>query len=222
MMDVQLSASILSADFSILGKELLAVEKAGVASIHFDVMDMHYVPNLTFGAVVLKDIANITSLPINVHLMVDHPKQYIEEYVKQGASCLIFHIDTKDNIHELIKLGLDLGVEVGVALNPGQPADLIVPYLDKLNRVLVMTVCPGFAGQEFIAANLAKVKFVKSKIISQKLSCIVEVDGGVKLSNCQEIILAGADSLVMGSGLFANSSYTKVVDEFKRCKKNLC
>ena len=221
-MDVQLSASILSADFSILGKELLAVEKAGVASIHFDVMDMHYVPNLTFGAVVLKDIANITSLPINVHLMVDHPSKYIEDYVKQGASCLIFHTDTKDNIHELIKLGLELGVEVGVALNPDQPADLIVPYLDKLNRVLVMTVCPGFAGQEFIAANLAKVKFIKSAIIAQKLSCIVEVDGGVKLSNCQEIILAGADSLVMGSGLFANSSYTKVVDEFKRCKKNLC
>jgi ribulose-phosphate 3-epimerase len=219
MKKIQLSASILSANFAILKDEIVAIEKAGVSSIHFDVMDMHYVPNLTFGEAVLKHVFKATNLPINVHFMVDSPIKYIENYIKSGADSLIFHIDTKDDVADIITMTHRLGCKVGLALNPDQSVDEIIPWLDKLDRVLVMSVYPGFSGQEFIKSSLDKIKSLKKIITSERFKCFLEVDGGIKLSNSQDVIQAGADSLVMGSGLFCQVNYDKAVLDFYKNEK---
>ncbi|MCL4500831.1 MAG: ribulose-phosphate 3-epimerase [Deltaproteobacteria bacterium] len=198
----KLSASILSADFGRLAEQVHLAEQAGVDWIHVDVMDGHFVPNITIGPAVTKAIRKATKLPLDVHLMIENPELYIKEFVDAGADWLGIHVEATVHLERLIQSIKELGAKATVTLNPATPLDHLEYVLSEVDMVLLMTVNPGFSGQDFIPAVLPKVRRLRQMIDQQKLPVLIEVDGGVSTKTVSDIVAAGADVLVSGSGIF--------------------
>ena len=217
MKKIQISPSILSADFSQLGNEIKRLEECGADMIHVDVMDGHFVPNLTIGPPVIKALRKQCSIQFDVHLMISPVHKYIEAYSNAGADIITIHPEATDNLRESILKIKNLNKKVGVSLNPESKIDLIINYLDKIDLVLVMSVNPGFGGQKFMPEVLDKVKQLK-KIQSEKnMNFDIEIDGGINFDNCQSVIEAGANILVSGTTVFKsnNGDIKKNIDLLK-------
>ena len=217
MKKIKISPSILSADFSQLGNEIKRLEEGGADMIHVDVMDGHFVPNLTIGPPVIKALRKQCSIQFDVHLMISPVHKYIEAYSNAGADIITIHPEATDNLRESILKIKNLNKKVGVSLNPESKIDLIIDYLDKIDLVLVMSVNPGFGGQKFMPEVLDKVKQLK-KIQSEKnMNFDIEIDGGINFDNCQSAIEAGANILVSGTTVFKsnNGDIKKNIDLLK-------
>lgn len=203
-----ISASILSANFANLGQDVQNALDAGIEQIHFDVMDHHFVPNLSFGAVICKALREhgITA-PIDVHLMVENPQNYIEPFAKAGANLLTFHPETVDDVSAVISEIKSSGLQAGLAFNPDKPVNVDDAILRELDMVLLMSVFPGFGGQQFIDESLGKITKTREQLTKANSSARLGVDGGIKVENIKSVADAGADLLVVGSGFFAASDY---------------
>ena len=206
MKKIQISPSILSADFSQLGNEIKRLEEGGADMIHVDVMDGHFVPNLTIGPPVIKRLRNFTKLPFDVHLMISPVHKYIEDYSKAGADIITIHPEATDNLIDSIDHIRKLNKKVGVSLNPNTQIDIIEKLLVKINLVLIMSVHPGFAGQKFIPNVLDKIKELKKIKDKKNLNFDIEVDGGINFDNSKLVIEAGANILVSGTTIFKNNN----------------
>jgi ribulose-phosphate 3-epimerase len=214
--DMKLIApSILSADFTRLGDEIKAVEKAGADWIHADVMDGHFVPNITFGPFVVEAARRAAALPIDVHLMIETPDRYIPDFAKAGASWISVQAEACLHLHRTVHLIRDLGVKAGVALNPATPLCQIEWILKDVDYVLIMSVNPGFGGQSFIPGSLDKIKALKKMINDKGLSVLIQVDGGVNLKTIEVVSAAGADVFVAGSAIFGSKKYEDTIRALK-------
>jgi len=202
MPPVRVAPSILSADFSRLGEEIAAVARAGADFIHVDVMDGHFVPNLTIGPLVVKAIRKATRLPFDVHLMISPVDPYIEDFVSAGADIVTVHPEAGPHLHRTLQAIRAAGAKPGVALNPGTPVAAIEPVLGEVDLVLVMSVNPGFGGQAFIRSQLKKIEIIRKLIDSSGREIMLEVDGGVNAETAKDVVAAGADVLVAGSAVF--------------------
>ena len=216
MKNIRIAPSILSADFSRLGEEVRAVDAAGADLIHFDVMDNHYVPNLTFGPIVCAAIRPHTTLPIDVHLMVDPVDALAAEFAKAGADLISFHPEATRHVDRTINLIKDSGCKVGLAFNPASPLHVLDWTLDKIDLVLIMSVNPGFGGQSFIEYSLDKIAEVRDLIDLSGCDVWLEVDGGIKVDNIASVSEAGADTFVAGSAIFGGTDYKDVIDQMKK------
>ncbi|MCM3736168.1 ribulose-phosphate 3-epimerase [Bacillus cytotoxicus] len=199
---IKIAPSILSADFSRLGEEIKDVEKGGADYIHVDVMDGHFVPNITIGPLIVEAIRPITSLPLDVHLMIENPDQYIETFAKAGADIITVHVEACPHLHRTIQLIKSQGIKAGVVLNPHTPVSMIEHVLEDIDMVLLMTVNPGFGGQKFIHSVLPKVKQVADMIRDRNLQVEIEIDGGVNTETAKLCVEAGANVLVAGSAVY--------------------
>ena len=202
MKKIQISPSILSADFSQLGNEIKRLEEGGADMIHVDVMDGHFVPNLTIGPPVIKTLRKYTKLPFDVHLMISPVHKYIEDYAKAGANIITIHPEATSNLKESIDLIKKLNVKVGVSLNPDTKINIIENILDKIDLVLVMSVYPGFGGQKFIPEAIKKIENLSNLKKNKNLNFDIEVDGGINFENNKIVIKAGANILVSGTTIF--------------------
>ena len=212
-----IAPSILSADFARLGEEVDAVLKAGADWVHFDVMDNHYVPNLTIGPMVCKALRNYgVTAPIDVHLMVKPVDSLIEDFAKAGATFITFHPEASDHVDRSLQLVKSLGCKTGLVLNPETSLDSLDSCWDRLDMVLLMSVNPGFGGQDFIPSVLDKISVLRKTIDQKKLNIRLEVDGGIKLDNIAEVANAGADTFVSGSGIFGGKSYQDVISKMRQ------
>jgi len=206
----------LSADFSDLRTALKWCQSGGADWLHIDVMDNQFVPNLTIGPVVVKSLRPISNLFFDVHLMVINPKDLVEPFFKSGANNITFHVEACQNPSELIDKIKSIGCEVGISIKPLTPLETIVPFLNRVDRVLIMSVEPGFGGQTFIHNSLDKIKQLKQLLVQYKLENVeIEVDGGIKLENAREVVCAGADILVVGSGIFQSKDPVNQITHFK-------
>ena len=213
---IKVAPSILSADFSKLGEEIIKIDQAGADMIHIDVMDGHFVPNLTLGAPIVKALRTVTKLPFDVHLMINNPENLIDDFIAAGADIITIHIEAANHLHRLVQKVKSSGVKVAVSLNPATPLNTLEEILPELDMVLLMSVNPGFGGQSFIPNALVKIKKLKQLLQERGLEHIeIEIDGGVKLSNIQEVAEAGADIIVSGSGIF-NGKPKETIAEMKK------
>lgn len=211
---ILVSPSILSADFANLEQEIRKVVSAGADWIHVDVMDGHFVPNITIGAPVVASLKKKCAVPLDVHLMIENPEKYIEDFVGAGAAILTIHVESTKNPSQVLKKIRDLGARPGITLKPGTPIEEIFPYLDKVDLVLVMTVNPGFSGQSFMPEQVDKIRKVHQQILARRLSVHIEVDGGLNEKTVVECINAGADVIVAGNFVFKND-YEKSIASLK-------
>jgi ribulose-phosphate 3-epimerase len=212
----KIAPSILSADFSRLGEEIRAVEAGGADYIHVDVMDGHFVPNITIGPLVVEAARKVTNLPLDVHLMIENPEQYIPEFAKAGADIIVIHAEATVHLHRALQLIKSFGKKAGVSLNPATSLSTLEYVLGDLDLVLLMTVNPGFGGQSFIEACIPKIQSLRGILDRQGLETELEVDGGVKIDNIDRISHAGADVFVAGSAVFGSRDYTATIEELKR------
>jgi ribulose-phosphate 3-epimerase len=210
-----IAPSILSADFTRLGDEIKTVEKAGADWIHADVMDGHFVPNITFGPFVVQAVGRATGLPIDVHLMIENPDRYIPDFAKAGASWISVQAEACRHLHRTVHLIRELNVKAGVALNPATPLTQVEWILGDLDYVLIMSVNPGFGGQSFIPESLDKIKALKKMIVERGRSVLIQVDGGVNLKTIEKVSAAGADVFVAGSAIFGSENYENTIRAFK-------
>ncbi len=211
----KLAPSILSADFSRLGEHVSLIEEGGADLIHVDVMDGHFVPNISFGSSVMKSLNNRTGLNYDVHLMIETPDKYIQEFVTDKTEYITVHQEACVHLHRTIQLIKSLGIKAGVSINPATPVAVLEDILADVDLVLVMSVNPGFGGQKFIPRALDKIKALDQLRKKEKLDFLIEVDGGVTLNNAVEIAEAGADILVAGSAVFGAEDIVKRTKEFK-------
>jgi len=206
MKKIQISPSILSADFSQLGNEIKRLEEGGADMIHVDVMDGHFVPNLTMGPPVIKSLRKYTKLPFDVHLMISPVHKYIQDYADAGADIITIHPEATDNLKDSINHIKKLNKKVGISLNPETKIDIVLNFLNKINLILIMSVNPGFSGQKFIPEVLDKIKKLKTIREEKKLNFDIEIDGGINFDNNKLAIEAGADILVSGTSVFKNNN----------------
>lgn len=211
MTQKMIAPSILSADFSRLGEEVRAVEAAGAQLIHVDVMDGHFVPNITVGPVVVKAVKKVTRLPLDVHLMIQNPQKYIPEFIEAGASWVSVHVEEEPHLDRTLNLIKDHGAKAGVALNPATPLACVEPVLGIVDYLLVMTVNPGFGGQNFIGYCRQKIVDLKKIIVAKNLDVLIEADGGIKVDHVGELSRLGVDVFVSGSGIFGTKDYQKTI-----------
>ena len=211
----KIAPSVLSADFARLGDEVAKVERAGADMIHFDVMDGHFVPNLSIGVPVLESLRKVTRLPLDAHLMIENPERYVEVFVKAGANSVSVHAEVCKDIPAMAKRLHDLGARASVGLNPETDVQRVLPFAAHLDMILIMSVHPGFGGQEFIPEALEKLRAVRRELDRRALKVDIEIDGGVKLDNIAEVKAAGANVFVSGSGIFGQGDYRKVVKEMR-------
>jgi ribulose-phosphate 3-epimerase len=210
-----IAPSILSADFSKLGDDIRAVEEAGADWIHVDVMDGHFVPNITMGPIVSKAVKNITALPVDVHLMIEEPDRYIPDFAKAGADWISVQVEACVHLDRTIQMIREAGVKAGAALNPATPLSTIEWTLENLDFVLIMSVNPGFGGQAFIPNSLKKISELRAMIESRGLSTLIQVDGGVNNATIESVSSAGADVFVAGSAIFGTSDYARAISDFR-------
>jgi ribulose-phosphate 3-epimerase len=206
-----IAPSILSADFANLAAEVKAVAKAGADWIHVDVMDGHFVPNITVGPMVVHALKKETALPLDVHLMISKPDEYIEEFAKAGARYLTVHQEATHHLHRTVTKIRELGVKAGVSINPATPVDTLLEILPYVDLVLVMTVNPGFGGQKMIQSCLGKIRALADLRRTQKLSFLIEADGGISEQNAAAVSLAGCDVFVAGSAIFGKGDYAAAI-----------
>lgn len=210
-----IAPSILSADFSRLGDEIAAVEAAGADWIHIDVMDGHFVPNITIGPAVVKSLRKLTRLPFDVHLMIRHPDHFLEAFADAGSDMITVHVEAADHLHRTLCRIRELGPKAGVSLNPATPLMLADAVLEDIDLLLVMTVNPGFGGQQFIGTMLPKIRQARERIDQKAKPVILEVDGGVTLANLASILEAGADAVVAGAAVFGSGDYAATIGRMK-------
>jgi ribulose-phosphate 3-epimerase len=204
---IKIAPSILSADFMRLGEEIKAVEAAGADMLHLDIMDGHFVPNITIGSAIVEAIKKATALPLDVHLMIEEPDKFLRDFIKAGADYITVHVEASVHLHRTVQWIKESGVKAGVSLNPATPIWSLDHILSEIDMVLLMSVNPGFGGQEFIPCVLDKIKTLRNLINERGFDVLIEVDGGVKPDNAEEIASAGADILVMGSAFFNSEDY---------------
>ena len=210
-----IAPSILSADFARLGDEIKAVEAAGADWIHVDVMDGHFVPNITIGPLIVEAVRSVTSLPIDVHLMIENPDNYIPAFAKAGASWISVQTEASKHLNRSVQLIRECGAKPGVVLNPTTPLQVLEWILEDIDYVLIMSVNPGFGGQAFITNCLAKIKALRQMIQSKNLKTPIQVDGGVNEKTIADIAAAGADIFVAGSAIFGSNDYQKTISSFR-------
>ena len=206
----KLSPSILAADFSKLGEEVKKIEEAGADMVHIDVMDGMFVPSISFGFPVMKSLRPLTNLVFDVHLMIEDPIRYVEEFVKAGADLITIHAESTKHLHRTIMRVKELGVKVGVSLNPATDLSVLEYVLDELDMVLIMTVNPGFGGQSFLPFTIEKIEKLKAMIEERKLNIDIQVDGGINLNNVTDVMKAGANVFVVGTAVFAGDITSNV------------
>ena len=212
----KIAPSVLSADFSRLGEEVRAVEKAGADVIHVDVMDGHFVPNITIGPLVVAGLKKLTSLPLDVHLMIEEPQRYIEAFALAGSDWITVHAEVCPQLKKMIKRTRKLKVRPGFVLNPATPLKTLFPVLDEIDLVLLMSVNPGFGGQSFIPATLKKIERLRKIVDQNDYPLEIEVDGGVKIENIREVSRAGADIFVLGTGIFKTIDYEETIKKLRK------
>lgn len=215
-MEKLIAPSILSADFGRLAEEIRSVEAAGVDWIHIDVMDGHFVPNITLGPMIVEAVNQASSLPLDVHLMIEHPDRYIPDFIKAGADLVSVHAETCPHLNRTIDMILTAGCRAGAVLNPATPLESLEWTLEYLDFVLLMSVNPGFGGQSFIPNTLKKIRRLKTMIADCGKSVLIEIDGGVNKTTIKGIADAGADVFVAGSAIFGSENYTKTIQEFRQ------
>ena len=206
MKKIKISPSILSADFSQLGNEIKRLEESGADMIHIDVMDGHFVPNLTIGPPIIKNLRKFTKLPFDVHLMISPVHKYIQDYADAGADIITIHPEATENLKDTIKHIKELGKKVGVSLNPETKTDIVMKFLTEIDLILIMSVHPGFGGQKFIPKVLSKIKELNNIKSKENLKFDIEVDGGIDFNNSKLVIDAGANILVSGTTIFKNNN----------------
>ena len=211
-----IAPSILSADFSRLGEEIKAVEAAGADWIHADVMDGHFVPNITIGPLIVEAVKRVTALPIDVHLMIENPDNFIPAFAKAGASWISVQIETCVHLNRTVQLIKENGAKAGVVLNPSTPVDTVAWILEYVDYVLIMSVNPGFGGQAFISNSLNKIKTLRRLIQDKGLTTLIEVDGGVNEETIADVSAAGTDVFVAGSAIFGSQDYQKTIQSFRK------
>ena len=210
-----IAPSILSADFGRLAEEIKLAEKAGADMIHIDVMDGCFVPNITIGPLVVEAVKKATVLPLDVHLMIAKPEKYIEDFVNAGADILTVHVEACPHLHRTVWQIKESGIRAGVSLNPATSLSSIEEIIHDIDLILIMSVNPGFGGQQFIPSVLDKINRAKKMILSKSLQTLIEVDGGVKLENAKKVVQAGADILVMGSAFFGQKDYKIFMEQLR-------
>jgi ribulose-phosphate 3-epimerase len=211
----KIAPSILSADFARLGEEIDKVERAGADLIHFDVMDGHFVPNLSIGIPVLESVRAVTRLPIDVHLMIEEPERYMEAFVKAGANSISVHAEVCSDLPRIAARIRELGAYASVGINPETEPDAVLAAASHLDMILVMSVHPGFGGQEFIPESIGKLRRVREELDRQGLNIDVEVDGGIKVDHVADVTAAGANVLVSGSGIFGHREYARIIAQMR-------
>jgi len=213
--ECKIAPSILSADFARLGEEVRRVEEAGADLIHFDVMDGHFVPNLSIGVPVLKSLRKITRLPLDAHLMISEPARYLKAFVEAGANSISVHAEVCGDLPGIAARIRELGARASVAINPETPVERVLAAAEHLDMILVMSVHPGFGGQGFIAESLEKLRAVRREIERRGLKVDVEVDGGIKIDNIGAVAEAGANVFVSGSGIFGHENYREIIADMR-------
>lgn len=211
----KIAPSILSADFSKLGEQIALIEKGGADYVHLDIMDGHFVPNITFGAPVIKKLRSVTNLTFDAHLMIENPEDYIDDFVDAGVDIITVHEEATVHLHRLIQQIKAKGVKAAVSLNPATPLENIKYILEDIDMVLIMSVNPGFGGQSFIPQCKEKIRSLKKMIDDKDLDVKIQVDGGIKLDNAREIIDCGADIIVAGSAIFGEEDVVEATRKFK-------
>jgi ribulose-phosphate 3-epimerase len=211
----KIAPSILSADFSRLGDELRDVEKAGADVIHVDVMDGHFVPNITIGPLVVQGLKKLTSLPLDVHLMIQEPERYLEAFAQAGSDWITVHAEVCPRLRQVVKKIRRLNVRPGIVLKPATSLKALYPVLEDIDLVLLMSVNPGFGGQPFIPSTLKKISRLRKIIDQNRYSLEIEVDGGIKVENIGEVSRAGADIFVVGTGVFKTVDYEETIHELR-------
>lgn len=212
---MKIAPSILSADFSRLGDEIRAIEQGGADYVHIDVMDGHFVPNITIGPLVVDAVRRVTDLPLDVHLMIEHPDRYVGDFAKAGADLIVVHVEATTHLHRTIQLIRSFGKKAGVSLNPATSLATLDMILSDLDLVLLMTVNPGFGGQSFIESCLPKIAQLRQRIDQLGKPIELEVDGGVKIDNIERIAAAGADVFVAGSAVFGADDYATTIRQLR-------
>jgi len=213
MKTAKIAPSILSADFSRMGDQIRLIQNADL--IHCDVMDGRFVPNLTFGMKMIADIKKTTALPLDVHLMIEEPEKYIEQFIKAGADWLTFHVEATKNIEHCLSLIRTHSIKGGVAISPDTPVTMLDPYIKDCDIIVIMSVYPGFGGQKFIESSIEKIAALKKMIKDKNAHTLIEVDGGVTLENAKDIIGAGADILVAGNTVFGASDPKAAIEKLR-------
>lgn len=212
---IKLAPSILSADFSKLGEDVKAVEEAGCEYLHIDVMDGHFVPNISFGPVVMKSIRKQSKMIFDCHLMIDEPARYIKDFADAGADIITIHYEATNHLHRAVMAVKECGCKVGVSLNPATPISVLEYIIQDLDMVLIMSVNPGFGGQSFIQSSISKIRDLKNMITEKNLDIEIQVDGGVSNATIGDVVDAGADILVAGSAIFGKKDIKAAVDELR-------
>lgn len=215
-----IAPSILSADFSKLGDEIRAVEAAGADWIHIDVMDGHFVPNITIGPLIVEAARRVTALPLDVHLMIENPERYIKDFADAGASLISVQAEVCVHLHRTVQMIKEVGLRAGVVLNPSTPLSAIEWVLKDVDIVMIMSVNPGFGGQDFIPNSLDKIKDLRGMIQKNGLSTLIEIDGGVNEKTIKNISDAGVDVFVAGSAIFGSPDYKKTISRFRELINN--
>ena len=207
----KIAPSLLAADFARLGDEVRAVERAGADLLHFDVMDGHFVPNISMGVPVLEAVRKVTKLPLDAHLMISEPEKYVEIFIKSGANSVSVHSEVCPDIPRMAKRIHELGARASIGINPETAIDRVIAAAEYLDMILIMSVHPGFGGQHFIPESLHKLREVRRELARRGLSLDVEIDGGVKADNIADVKAAGANVFVSGSGIFGEKNYEQIV-----------
>ncbi|HOA54056.1 MAG: ribulose-phosphate 3-epimerase [Acetivibrionales bacterium] len=213
---IKIAPSILASDFSRLGEEILRVEKAGADMIHLDIMDGHFVPNITIGPPVIRSLRKVTQLPFDVHLMIEEPDRYIKDFADAGADIISVHVENNPHLHRTIEMIKERGVRASVVLNPATPLNTLDAVLGDVDMVLLMTVDPGFGGQQYIESMTDKIRELKNMAVKRSLKFDIEVDGGIDLSNIRSVTQAGANVIVAGTTIFGAPDAEEMISSLRR------